>query len=435
MNMYIGITDKLLLIITIYAAMFLYSPRVSWRKTKSSWWFVLCVAALVGLSFLSESTKNLLVTDKVTLILKNGVDIILISGSIASMLFLKKYSRPRILFVGCAAYATAYLANNIFSLIASLLVGPSGAISVSQAAEISIRVVIFAIIYSALYAVCWFLCVKKQHNGLEYAVDKSVFAIFILIFAVNIFTGSYEQNATFNVVLFNKVLSCVLILFVLFKQSNYINSREENARLQYIMEKQKIQYSIAKENIDQVNVRAHDLKHFVEIFKSAGSVPDDVLSEVTAIGNEYDSTYDTGSKALDITLTEKCAGFAANHIAFSVIADGSCLSFMSDVDIYVLFGNLLENAREAVLGIADADNRIIGMHIKKTEQFISIHIENTFGQKPIFEDGLPQTSKSDKDNHGFGTKSIQLVVEKYRGTMKMDCDDKLFSVDIAFFAQ
>ena len=164
-------------------------------------------------------------------------------------------------------------------------------------------------------------------------------------------------------------------------------------------------------------------------------MPQGILTELDNISQSYENIYSTGNKALDITLTEKCRDFTQHNINFAVIADGSVISFMADVDVYVLFGNLIENAKEAVLNIEDVNNRIIGVYLKRTDQFISLHVENTVNEKPKFEDGLPVTNKSDKQNHGFGTKSIQFVVDKYQGTMSMDCDGNLFTVEIAFFAK
>lgn len=276
--------------------------------------------------------------------------------------------------------------------------------------------------------------IKRQRNNIEYLADNSVLIVFILLLCVNIFLGDFMDETRINLLFINRILSCILVLFVLYNQSCYINSREENARLQAIVKQQASQYEVSKQIIEQINVKAHDLKHFVEIFSARADMPEEILSELKNIGSKYENIYNTGNKALDITLAEKCSSFLENKIEFSVIADGASISFISDVDIYVLIGNLLDNAKEAVLKERE-DNRIIGLHIKKSDSFISLHIENTCTKKTEFSDGLPLTSKEDKQNHGFGTKSIQLVVEKYGGTLKMYYNDKMFISDIIFCAE
>jgi hypothetical protein len=236
------------------------------------------------------------------------------------------------------------------------------------------------------------------------------------------------------VFLVGRLTFCGMILFVLFRQASYLNLREENVRLQIMMEQQQSQYAIAKENINQINIKAHDIKHFVDFFHASGKIPEDLLTSLDNVSRQYENVYDTGNKALDITLSEKTKRFYEENIEFSAIMDGMAVSFMSDVDIYVLIGNLLDNAREAVLAIEDVQSRIIALHLQKTEQGVVFHAENKYAYRPNFIDGLPQTNKQDEVNHGFGTKSIRAIVQKYNGHLQMFCDDQLFKVNIIFFS-
>ena len=42
------------------------------------------------------------------------------------------------------------------------------------------------------------------------------------------------------------------------------------------------------------------------------------------------------------------------------------------------------------------------------------------------------TSKKDKINHGFGLKSIQLITNKYNGSLSLKIDNNIFILDIIF---
>ncbi|MGN0805959.1 MAG: GHKL domain-containing protein, partial [Candidatus Coproplasma sp.] len=440
MMKYSGILDKVLLVTSIYFALFLYSASFKNSTGRSGklriMLFCISAAGVYGVCFLCEYLKAFVgINDYIILLYKNSCTILLIILCIASMSVLKPLSFRNFLFVGCASLATANCANHLYSLICSFFFGPDFE-RIDITIEIILRLVIFFVIYGAVYTFCWFVFVKPYRtNGKEYAISTRGYLLFIACFVINLFLGTNENMSDMPVrfQFIGKILMNLLILFFLFYQSKYLNLREENIKLQYIMEQQKEQFNIAKLNIDQINVKAHDLKHFVEIFKNSGGVLDPVLNELSNVTKEYDNMFDTGNKALDVTLTEKCRSFVNNSVEFSVIADGSCISFMSDIDVYVLFGNLIDNAREAVSDIQDESNRIIGLYLRRKDKFISLHVENTFFNKPQFENGLPKTSKIDKENHGFGTKSIQMIVEKYGGNMIMDCNDKLFTVDITFF--
>ena len=44
--------------------------------------------------------------------------------------------------------------------------------------------------------------------------------------------------------------------------------------------------------------------------------------------------------------------------------------------------------------------------------------------------GIPLTTKSDKNYHGFGMKSIRQVVEKYGGSLTVNAENDLFRLMI-----
>ena len=62
---------------------------------------------------------------------------------------------------------------------------------------------------------------------------------------------------------------------------------------------------------------------------------------------------------------------------------------------------------------------------------ISISTENYFlGEVDFDADGLPRTSKSAEEGHGFGMLSIKGVVVKYGGTVSAVTNDNIFRLNI-----
>ena len=53
----------------------------------------------------------------------------------------------------------------------------------------------------------------------------------------------------------------------------------------------------------------------------------------------------------------------------------------------------------------------------------------------VFSDGLPETTKEDKNYHGFGVKSIRYIVERYHGTIFMRSEKERFLTDIIFYPE
>ncbi len=427
----IGFTDKTLLALVMLAAMLLYTKRVAWNR-KGIPFFLLTLLGILGLNWGVEWMTRAYPLPIDNLYVTNAYDIILVFLCILAVRFLKQFDRDTGIFAACAAYATVCFSNALFTLVNFFLVGPKGLLNnVGVTREIAVRAIVFFVTYTIVFLLCNRFLVAKQENA-EYAVDRSVYLIFFFIFASNLFFGSMDDDVLYFVTNLNKLLFSILVLFLLFRQARMLRLREENARLIYIMETQRAQFEAAKRSVEEVNLKAHDIKHFVDLFSDRKSIPQPVLETLREAYDNYENTYDTGSQALDITLTEKCKSFSKEQITFTVMANGAMLSLLSDVDIYVLFGNLLENAREAVLEIEEPDLRIIGLYVRRAEHMVSIHVENTVRTAPAFSNGLPVTTKKDTVNHGFGTKSIRTVVERYGGSVTMSCDGKLFSTDIAF---
>ncbi|MDO4275520.1 MAG: GHKL domain-containing protein [Eubacteriales bacterium] len=93
-------------------------------------------------------------------------------------------------------------------------------------------------------------------------------------------------------------------------------------------------------------------------------------------------------------------------------------------DLAVLFGNLLENALEACGKLPDGP-RYIHLRILRTADRISLLCENTYdGTVSRFTDRM----MSEKKNGGIGILSIEGIVEKYGGRMKICSEGQIFKL-------
>ena len=144
----------------------------------------------------------------------------------------------------------------------------------------------------------------------------------------------------------------------------------------------------------------------------------------------YDSKIETGNKFLDVLLTEKSLFCEQNKIALSCMADGSKLDFMETGDLYCLFGNLIDNALEAVRAIDKSERRVVSLVVKAKDGIVLVQEENYFDGTLAFEDGLPLTTKSDKGYHGFGMRSLRMIVKKYGGELTTYVTDDIFHLNI-----
>lgn len=226
---------------------------------------------------------------------------------------------------------------------------------------------------------------------------------------------------------------CIYALAMEFEMLYNRQLRQEALTIERMMHEREHQYQLSKENIEAINVKAHDIRHQIRhLHDDEGTIVVDheALADIARQVRIYDSTVKTGNDALDTILTEKSLVGEREQITLSCIVDGKALDFMSPTDLYALFGNALDNAFEAVRVLSDPEKRNISLLVHTVAGMVSIHMENYFEGEITFENGIPCTTKSDTLNHGFGTKSMRLIVERYGGTLTMGTNDESFYLNI-----
>mgnify|MGYP002554026570 FL=1 len=204
-------------------------------------------------------------------------------------------------------------------------------------------------------------------------------------------------------------------------------------QLQKIWERDKERYKLSKESWELVSMKCHDLKHQLDALKNVnGIIDENVLGELKTNLNLYGAGVKTGNHALDIILFEKTIICQKNNIKLNCMAEAEKLGFMSSSNLYSLFGNALQNAIEATMKIKDEDKRLICLNIKNVSNMISVHIENSMaeGESLSIVKDFPVTTKEDKINHGYGMRSIQMIVEKFDGAVNFYVQDGWFNLDI-----
>ena len=225
---------------------------------------------------------------------------------------------------------------------------------------------------------------------------------------------------------------CVTMLYLqteLFKKSAM---EKELEVLNLLWQKQKAQYQLARENIDLINRKCHDLKHQIAAIRGISDPEqrEEYLSGIEQSIQIYDAVVQTGNEALDTILTEKSLYCKANGITINCVADGSRLSVLNTVDLYAILGNAVDNAIEGVSQIREAEKRLIDILIYNKDHFLVINIINPVGRELRFHDELPVSTKKDHGYHGYGLKSIRHYVQKYGGYMNISVKHSCFDLTL-----
>ncbi len=338
------------------------------------------------------------------------------------------------LFCATAGYALQNLSSCLDRIVGQVLIS-AGVVDTSVFA---VPVVVAVITYSACHA----LLIRRIQGSSMLAISNSwwMVLLFVMVEAIVIgFDQVIGQIETFDVPvtiqLLLRTVHALVCVFVLFSEYQILYASQtdfERRCAESLLAERARQYEMSRQNIEAINIKCHDIKHQIRSLSSGSSMASPgALAELADEVAVYDSVVRTGNDAVDTILTEKSLLCQQRGVTLTCIVDGRALGQMVDADIYTLFGNLLDNAIEAAQQIPSEGRRSVSLTVKRRRGMVYIHEENLVATAPTFVGGVPQTTKQDRANHGFGVRSMRLLVEKYDGLMSMGMEGDTFVVDIA----
>lgn len=296
---------------------------------------------------------------------------------------------------------------------------------------------ISALVFIVLAPIVYYAFVRRiNRQYAENFYSRNILLIAAVTFGIVLVLCSYTNAWAWQSYVLSIVEYCLSMLgnvFVLAMISGMFENlglKNEIATVRQLWAQDKRQYEIAKENIDIINIKCHDLKHKIRALRSSEAT-DEELSEIENAVEIYDSTVHTGCAPLDVVLTEKSLICTKRNIKLTCMADGSRLSFMSEFELYSLFGNMLTNAVNAVCDMEDEDSRVIDLTVTNNAGFIMINCINYFSGEIVMNGNLPKTSSGNIAEHGFGMKSMSMLVKKYGGEMCFTAENGVFDLKIA----
>ncbi len=365
-----------------------------------------------------------------------------------SMVFIYDESLQKIFFIAIASYTAQHLSYQFYNLLITVIdidyLTSSSQYSSNPVTYSSLQVslILFSVmlvVYVTVYEIIneFFIekiCSKsaKVSNISIIVISSFILAIDIIFNSVVVYSSLRDKIISIIICLYN-IVCCLMVLLLQFYVMSLKQSQTDLLITSQLLYNSEEQYKQNKENIELINIKCHDLKHQIERFSQKGSFSQEESKELESMIDIYDTNVKTGNDVLDLIIKEKSLLCQKKNIKLKCYADCSKLNFITETDLYNLFGNALDNSIEAVSKINDYDKRRINLIVKNMMSFVSINIENYFeGHIELDKHGIPKTTKNNVQYHGFGMKSIKLIINKYHGDLKIVTDGDIFSLCILF---
>ncbi len=172
----------------------------------------------------------------------------------------------------------------------------------------------------------------------------------------------------------------------------------------------------------------HDFHHHLQALKGqleAGEV-DRALAYIEQLDNQLmnvDTLLKTGNVSLDAILSAKIAQAKAENIAVTVKANVPDALTISDLELSIIIGNLLDNAIEACRTVTG--ERFIRIFISMKGTMLYFSMLNAAGAKKKKTGSLFATHKDGV--HGFGLRRAEAILEEHGGWVKYNSEDGAFT--------
>jgi len=352
-----------------------------------------------------------------------------------TVLMLFRTSLWEALFFSALGYTMQNLGSSL-SETTLLVMYPLGRAGSTPLANLLVNIVWYAVVYG----VCYALLIRRLRQTMEVKQNKSMILVSLLVLLLVIYFDMLLKSLVLDGVSLRRILplravhiaTCVLVLLTVYEVAYRQQLRHKVELERTLRAEEERRWELSRENVDAINIKCHDIRHQIRALAGGNAAVDQaVLDDIAREVEVYDSLVRTGNAALDTILSEKRLVCDRDGIELTVMADGEALEMLQPAELYALVGNALDNAIEAARQVADPEERSVGVMVRRAAGMTCLHVENSFaGPAPALRDGLPQTTKGDTANHGFGMRSMRAIAERHGGTLSVATSGTTFTLDV-----
>ncbi|MDE7019201.1 MAG: ATP-binding protein [Lachnospiraceae bacterium] len=142
-----------------------------------------------------------------------------------------------------------------------------------------------------------------------------------------------------------------------------------------------------------------------------------------------DTVVKTGNVMVDAILNSKLSLMKAKKIPVNIKATVPKECCISEVDLCVIIGNLLDNAMEACEKLPKETERFIRIYIGILKGQLYLSVANAvYGE--LRKSGRRYLSTKDSASHGFGLLRIDRIANKYQGYVNRQNEERVFVTEV-----
>lgn len=230
------------------------------------------------------------------------------------------------------------------------------------------------------------------------------------------------------------VVAIVILVLLIILVKKYLENLAEEKVTRY-------QKDLIKKHYDEVQnmYRAtrgwrHDYHNHIQTMKVYLQMQeynqlDKYLQELDKDLTTVDTVIKTGNVMIDAILNSKISLAKSRDINVNAKAIVPPELKISEVDLSLIIGNLMDNAMEAVMKIEDKEQRFIRVYVDILKGQLYIYIMNSTCENLKRVGNIFKTTKKHA-GHGLGLSRVDKVVKQYNGYLDRQWEEDVFATEI-----
>lgn len=270
------------------------------------------------------------------------------------------------------------------------------------------------------------------------------FPFFILLTFTFFELLRYRFNFSYHTSIFFQIGIMLFMLFLIIYSTIHVRSilnavvknTELKQQLKYqstIISANKAKMDLLISHDDEIRKQRHDIRHHLrtidEMIKSG--METEASDYIKDIADSMPAN--TSINYCDNTIVNSTISYYISHAKEKGIKTKAKIVVpnsnpnISDVDLCIIFGNLLENAIDACKHLEDIP-RIISINAQVSGEMLFIYMDNTYDNEIKIIDNVYQSTKH--DGAGTGLTSIESTAQAHEGSAKFTTKDNHFISEV-----
>lgn len=216
--------------------------------------------------------------------------------------------------------------------------------------------------------------------------------------------------------------------------SNRYSIQMENNLLRQQSEYQAETIIETKKQYDELQKVRHDFKNILGVIEHLNSNQKhkeiaDYISEYRNAQSRSIHMIHTGNSFVDAIINAKSAEASEYGIELQ-ISTVRAIDNNYSMDLCTLLGNLFDNAIRAA---KDSTRKVIKLDIRREMETTIVSMKNSIDASVLETNPTLRSDKADRGNHGYGTRIIQDIAERYHGYTDFYEENGLFCCNVILY--